>query len=101
MNISDILSKLTHESLFFTPEALLKIHHLSPSEIHLFIATLKKQGKIQAIYRLKTEERFPNYDNDWTPHLQELCKNFKTIKGEFIDGSEFSNLEFKFKILDF
>lgn len=96
----NLLNSLVKDSLYFTVEELIKKMNISSSEeAKALIAKLKKEKKIQTIYRIKTNEIFLDYENDWTPHLQELCKVFKTTKGNYIDGSEFSNIEYKFKFL--
>ncbi len=100
MELINILTELRNSYPIFSSELLITRYKLTPQEAKEFILELKRKNLLGLIYRIRTEARFLDYDNDWTPHLQNLCKIFKTTHGEFIDGSEISNIDFRFKLLD-
>lgn len=92
--------KIIKEKLpLFNVEELGEELKLSREEVSRLILELKRAKLIAPVYRLNTEERFLIFDNDWTYHLQDLCKIFTSTKGNSFDGSEIHNIEFKFKLL--
>lgn len=96
--MNEIINFIQEHYLLFSAEELMKDLRLDEDEVKQLILKLKKEKKIVIMYKLKTNERFLNFDNDWTPHLQELCKIFTSTQGNSFDGSEIHNLEFKFKL---
>lgn len=79
------------------PGQLAETLNLKLGEARSEFAYAVKAGLVKPVYRLKTNEIIPDYENVWSPSLAGLMRVFETDSGALIDGTDLNSVEVAFR----